>query len=86
MTIWVLGGYQSDFGRNLSKEDLGVDALVAEVVHGTLDAADIAPHDIAGSPLPHTAHRLVRDLGVSTIREYAHRAEALLATPIDELF
>lgn len=47
---------------------------------------NIAPHDIAHSPLPHTAHRLVRDLGVSTIREYAHRAEALLATPIDELF
>jgi hypothetical protein len=47
---------------------------------------NIAPHDIADSPLPHTAHRLVRDLGVSTIREYAHRAEALLATPIDELF
>ena len=47
---------------------------------------NIAPHDIAGSPLPHAAHRLVRDLGVSTIREYAHRAEALLATPIDELF
>lgn len=47
---------------------------------------NIAPHDIAGSPLPHTAHRLVRDLGISTIREYAHRAEALLATPIDELF
>lgn len=47
---------------------------------------NIAPHDIAGSPLPHSAHRLVRDLGISTIREYAHRAEALLATPIDELF
>ena len=47
---------------------------------------NIAPHDIADSPLPHTAHRLVRDLGISTIREYAHRAETLLATPIDELF
>lgn len=46
MAIWVLGGYQSDFGRNLTKEGLGVDALVAEVVHGTLDAARIDPHDI----------------------------------------
>jgi hypothetical protein len=46
---------------------------------------NIAPHDIADSPLPHTAHRLVRDLGVSTIREYAHRAEALLATPVVDL-
>jgi hypothetical protein len=46
---------------------------------------NIAPHDIADSPLPHRAHRLVRDLGVSRLRELAHSAEALLATPVDEL-
>lgn len=47
---------------------------------------NLAPHDIADSPLPHRAHRLVRDLGVSRLRELAHSAEALLATPVDELF
>lgn len=47
---------------------------------------NLAPHDIADSPLPHTSHRLVRDLGVSTLRELAHSAEAFLATPVDELF
>ncbi len=47
---------------------------------------NIAPHDLTGSQLPHRAHRLVRDLGVSRLREFAHSAEALLATPIDELF
>jgi hypothetical protein len=47
---------------------------------------NLAPHDLADSPLPHTAHRLVRDLGVSTLRTFAHSAEALLATPVDELF
>ena len=47
---------------------------------------NIAPHDLADSPLPHRAHRLVRDLGVSRLRELAHSAEALLATPVDELF
>ena len=47
---------------------------------------NIAPHDLADSPLPHRAHRLVRDLGVSRLRTLTHSAEALLATPIDELF
>ena len=46
---------------------------------------NIAPHDLADSPLPHTAHRILRDLGVSRLRRFAHQAEALLATPIDEL-
>jgi hypothetical protein len=46
---------------------------------------NIAPHDIADSPLPHRAYRLVRDLGVSRLRELAHSAEALLATPVDAL-
>lgn len=47
---------------------------------------NVSPHDIAQSPLPHSAHRLVRDLGVSRLRRIAHGAEALLATPVDELF
>ena len=41
--IWILGGFQSDFARNLTKEGLGIDALTAEVVVGTLDAAGVAP-------------------------------------------
>ena len=51
-----------------------------------ISGKNIAPHDLSGSPLPHVAHRLVRDLGVSRLREFAHSAEALLATPVDELF
>lgn len=47
---------------------------------------NLSPHDLADSPLPHTAHRLVRDLGISSLRTFAHNAEALLATPVDELF
>lgn len=39
--IWVLGGYQSDFARNLHREGVGIDGLVAEVVEGTLDAAGV---------------------------------------------
>lgn len=38
--IWVLGGYQSDFARNLAREGRDVADLTAEVVAGTLaDAA-----------------------------------------------
>ncbi|UDY36328.1 acetyl-CoA acetyltransferase [Dermatobacter hominis] len=39
--IWVLGGYQSDFARNLHREGMGVDALTDEVVRGTLADAGI---------------------------------------------
>ncbi|KQZ57692.1 MULTISPECIES: hypothetical protein [unclassified Lysobacter] len=35
---------------------------------------NIAPHDIDESPLPHSTHRILRDLGVSTIRELTHEA------------
>jgi hypothetical protein len=46
---------------------------------------NLAPHDLADSPLPHTAHRLIRDLGISTLRTLAQDAGDLLMTPVDEL-
>ena len=46
---------------------------------------NVSPHDIAASPLPHVAHRLIRDLGVSRLRRIAGRTKALLNTPVDEL-
>jgi hypothetical protein len=46
---------------------------------------NLAPHDIADSPLPHSAHRLIRDLGVSRLRGLAQSAEDLLLTPVNEL-
>ncbi len=39
--VWILGGYQSDFGRNLSREGLDFAALTSEVVDSTLAAARI---------------------------------------------
>lgn len=39
--IWVLGGYQSDFARNLSREGRGFADLTGEVIDGTLAAAQI---------------------------------------------
>jgi acetyl-CoA C-acetyltransferase len=44
--VWVLGGYQSDFARNLTREGLGVDALVREVVEETLSASSVAAQAI----------------------------------------
>lgn len=40
-TSWVVGGYQTDFARNTSKEGIGFAELVAETVHGTLSAAKV---------------------------------------------
>ena len=40
--------------------------------HPGVHGKNIAPHDIDASPLPHDAHRLVRDLGVSRLRRAVH--------------
>ena len=46
MTTVVLGGYQSDFARNLTKEGAGFAELFEEVVHGTLEATRVDPADV----------------------------------------
>jgi acetyl-CoA C-acetyltransferase len=44
--VWILGGYQSDFARNLSKENRDFAALTGEVVDGTLASATVDAADI----------------------------------------
>jgi acetyl-CoA C-acetyltransferase len=44
--IWVLGGYQSDFSRQLTREGHGIDELTSEVVRETLADARVAASDI----------------------------------------
>ena len=39
--VWILGGYQSDFARNLTKEGLDFADLTREIVDATLAAAKI---------------------------------------------
>ncbi|NNN01587.1 MAG: thiolase domain-containing protein [Acidimicrobiaceae bacterium] len=39
--VWIAGSYQSDFSRNLLREGLEVSDLVAEVVNGTLEDAQV---------------------------------------------
>jgi acetyl-CoA C-acetyltransferase len=44
--VWILGGYQSDFARNLTREGLDFADLTSEVVDNTLAAAKVDTDDI----------------------------------------
>ena len=44
--VWVLGGFQTDFARNLTREGRDVSDLVGEVVDGTLEASHVAATDV----------------------------------------
>lgn len=44
--LWILGGYQSDYARNLQREGRDLADLTAEVVRETLDAARTSATDI----------------------------------------
>lgn len=45
-STWILGGYQTDFARNIIREDIGITELFAETVRGTLDATPVPIEDI----------------------------------------
>jgi acetyl-CoA C-acetyltransferase len=45
-TVWILGGYQSDFARNFTREGHDFADLTAEVVDNTLAAARVDATDI----------------------------------------
>jgi len=44
--VWIVGAYQSDFARNLTKEGRGFADLTAEVVAATLESAGVDPADV----------------------------------------
>ncbi|MCW2516350.1 MAG: acetyl-CoA acetyltransferase [Mycobacterium sp.] len=44
--VWILGGYQSDFSRNLTRESIDFAGLTAEIVTSTLEAARIDAADV----------------------------------------
>src|SRR6201996_4546552 len=44
--VWILGGYQSDFARNLTKEGFDFADLTREIVNATLAAAKIDAVDV----------------------------------------
>ncbi|GAB4321971.1 MAG: acetyl-CoA acetyltransferase [Dehalococcoidia bacterium] len=44
--VYILGGYQTDFARNWSKESKHISAMFQEVVTGALEATGINPADV----------------------------------------
>jgi acetyl-CoA C-acetyltransferase len=44
--VYILGGYQTDFARNWSKESKHISAMFQEVVTGALAATNIDPKDV----------------------------------------
>src|SRR5215475_1238748 len=44
--IYVLGGYQTDFARNWTKENKHIAAMLREAVQGGLEATGIEPKDV----------------------------------------
>jgi acetyl-CoA acetyltransferase len=54
--VWILGGYQSDFARNLTKERLDFADLTSEVVDAALAAAKVDAADIAATAIVHVAN------------------------------
>lgn len=44
--VWVLGGYQSDFARNVTKDGAGPHGLVAEVVEHALEEAGVGADQV----------------------------------------
>ncbi|MGE0323316.1 MAG: acetyl-CoA acetyltransferase [Polyangiaceae bacterium] len=46
MSVYILGGYQSDFARNLARAEQGIDLLARECVEGALQDAGLEPGDV----------------------------------------
>ncbi|MCK4804415.1 MAG: acetyl-CoA acetyltransferase [Spirochaetes bacterium] len=44
--VYILGGYQTDFARNWSREGKGIQAMINEVMDGAFTVTEIEPKDI----------------------------------------
>ena len=56
--VYVLGGYQTDFARNWTKENKHFSALMREGVLGALEACEIAPEEIESAHVGNFAAEL----------------------------
>jgi acetyl-CoA C-acetyltransferase len=56
--VYVLGGYQTDFARNWTKENKHFSALMRESVLGALEACEIAPEEIESAHVGNFAAEL----------------------------
>ncbi len=44
--VFILGGYQTDFARNMAREDLGIFDLMNEAMTGAFEATGVRPKDV----------------------------------------
>ncbi len=56
--VYVLGGYQTDFARNWTKENKHFSALMRESVRGALEATQIAPEEVESAHVGNFAAEL----------------------------
>ena len=56
--VYVLGGYQTDFARNWTKENKHFSALMRESVLGALEVCDIAPEEVESAHVGNFAAEL----------------------------
>lgn len=56
--VYVLGGYQTDFARNWTKENKHFSALMRESVRGALERCDIAPEEVESAHVGNFAAEL----------------------------
>jgi len=56
--VYVLGGYQTDFARNWTKENKHFSALMRESVLGALEACEIAPEEVESAHVGNFAAEL----------------------------
>ena len=56
--VYVLGGYQTDFARNWTKENKHFSALMRESVVGALEACEIAPEEVESAHVGNFAAEL----------------------------
>jgi len=56
--VYVLGGYQTDFARNWTKENKHFSALMRESVRGALEICEIAPEEVQSAHVGNFAAEL----------------------------
>lgn len=56
--VYVLGGYQTDFARNWTKENKHFSALMREAVRGALERCEIAPEEVQSAHVGNFAAEL----------------------------
>ncbi len=76
-SVGILGGFQTDFTRNIAREDRDVADLVKEVIEGTLTNAGIGPESIESIHVGNAFGQLYNGQG---------HLGAMPATVVDELW